>query len=259
VAFTKLNPPYIINQTQSTQNIYSYSIMASRTFTYNNHEFEINSLGQLILEFPMKLTLADFNNIFDLEIVKNTVKELQIHNFYSLKTIPANLFNLTNLRTLSILKCNILVLPEAIGNLTNLLQLYLQDNKVKNLPESLATIHDLRLLYLERNPLEASKKNIDILTAIYNNGSKPIIRVDDGFGGLDLVTERKYKTGTLKGKPYKTNILLKSDFDILHSKPSVVSHGRRTTTARSNRTQRSRSSSTRSRSSSTRSNRSPKK
>jgi hypothetical protein len=208
----------------------------------------------------MKLTVADFNNIFDLEIVKNTVTELQINKFYGLKTIPANLFNLTRLRTLSILNCNISVLPEAIGNLTNLTELYLQDNKVKNLPESLATIHGLRLLYLERNPVEASKKNIDILTAIYNNGSKPIIRVDNGFGGLDLVTERKYKTGTLKGKPYKKNILLQSDFDILHSKPSVVSHGtRRTTTARSNRTQRSRSSSRGSRSSSTRSNRTAKK
>jgi Leucine-rich repeat (LRR) protein len=237
--------------------------MASRTFTYNNHEFEINSFGQLNLDYlipesKITLTVADFNNIFDLEIVKNTVKELQIHNFEDLQQIPANLFNLTRLRTLALINCNISVLPEAIGNLTNLLQLYLQDNKVKNLPESLATIHNLTLLYLERNPLEASKKNIDILTAIYNNGSKPIIRVDNGFGGLDLVTERKYKTGISKGKPFKTNILLKSDFDILHSKPSVVSHGTRRTT-RSNRTQRSRSSSTRSRSSSTRSNRSQKK
>ena len=56
--------------------------MASTTFTYNNQEFTIASFGQLKLEFPMKLTLADFNNIFDLEIVKNKVTELQINNFY---------------------------------------------------------------------------------------------------------------------------------------------------------------------------------
>jgi hypothetical protein len=232
--------------------------MASTTFTYNNQEFKIASFGQLILTFPMKLTVSDFNNIFDLEIVKNTVSELQINNFYGLKTIPANLFNLTKLHTLSINKCNISVLPEAIGNLTNLTELYLQDNKLKNLPESLATLPGLTLLYLERNPLEASKKNINILTAIYNNGSKPKIRVDNGFGGLDLVTERKYKTGTLKDKPYKQNILLQSDFDILHSKPSRERTATGRSSQRSNRTQRSRSSSRRSRTSSTRSNRTPK-
>lgn len=233
--------------------------MASTTFTYNNQEFIIASFGQLVLAFPMKLTVADFNNIFDLEIVKNTVTELQINNFYGLKTIPENLFNLTKLHTLSIIKCNISVLPEAIGNLTNLTKLYLQDNKLKNLPDSLATIPGFRLLYLERNPLQATKKNIDILTAIYNNGSKPKIRVDNGFGGLDLVSEREYKTGTLKAKAYKKNMLLQSDFDILHSKLSTERMVTRRPSTRSNRTQRSRSSSRRSRSSSTRSNRSPKK
>jgi len=234
--------------------------MAPTKFTYNNQEFEINSLGQLNLEYPMKLTLADFNNIFDLEIVKNTVTTLKISKFYGLKQIPANLFNLTNLRILQILNCNISVLPDAIGNLQNLQELYLQDNKLKNLPESLSSMRSTKLLNLERNPLEATEHNINVLHAIYNNGYKPIIRVDNGFGGLDLVSERKYKTGTLKGKPYKANMLLQSDFDILHSKPSDISHGtRRSTTARSNRTQRSRSSSNRSRSSSTRSNRSPKK
>jgi Leucine-rich repeat (LRR) protein len=232
--------------------------MAPTKFTYNNQEFEINSLGQLNLEYPMKLTASDFNNIFDIEIVKNTVTTLKINKFYGLKQIPENLFNLTNLRILQILNCNISALSDAIGNLQNLQELYLQDNKLKNLPESLASIHGFKLLNLERNLLEATRKNIDILSAIYNNGYKPIIRVDNGFGGLDLVSERKYKTGTLKGKPYKQNILFQSDFDLLYSNPSYVSN-RRSTTVRSNRTQRSRSSSNRSRSSSTRSNRSPKK
>jgi Leucine-rich repeat (LRR) protein len=226
--------------------------MASRTFTYNNQEFKIASFGQLILEFPMKLTVADFNNIFDLEIVKNTVTELQINKFYGLKTIPENLFNLTKLHTLQIMKCNISVLPEAIGNLTNLTELYLTENKLKNLPESLATIPGLRLLNLQQNAIAATAQNIDILSAIYNNGSKPIIRIDDGFGGLDLVTGRVYKSGTKKDKPYKQKMLLQSDFDTLHSKPSPRSNRTRRTVSRSNRTQRSRSASNR-----TASNRTP--
>jgi hypothetical protein len=72
--------------------------MTSTTFTYNNQEFKIASFGQLVLAFPMKLTVTDLNNIFDLEIVKNTVTELQINNLYGLKTLPANLFNLTILQ-----------------------------------------------------------------------------------------------------------------------------------------------------------------
>jgi len=232
--------------------------MSSTTFTYNNQEFKIASFGQLILTFPMKLTVSDFNNIFDLEIVKNTVSELQINNFYGLKTIPENLFNLTKLHTLQIMKCNISVLPEAIGNLTNLTELYLTENKLKNLPESLATIPGLRLLNLQQNAIAATAQNIDILSAIYNNGSKPIIRIDDGFGGLDLVTGRVYKSGTKKDKPYKQKMLLQSDFDILHSKPSRERTATGRSSQRSNRTQRSSSSSRRSRSSSTRSNRPPK-
>ena len=235
--------------------------MTSTTFTYNNQEFKIASFGQLVLAFPMKLTVADFNNIFDLEIVKNTVTELQINNFYGLKTLPANLFNLTKLQTLSIIKCNIAVLPESIGNLTNLTNLYLQDNKLKNLPESLANIRGLKLINLERNPLEATQQNINILYAIHNNSSspKPTIRIDNGFAGLDLVSGREYKTGTTKGKPYKANMLLQSDFNILFPKPLTETPVTRRASTRSNRTHRSRSSSTRSRSSSTRSKRSSKK
>ena len=233
--------------------------MASTTFTYNNQEFKIASFGQLVLSFPMKLTVNDLNNIFDLEIVKNTVTELQINNLYGLKTLPANLFNLTKLQTLQIIKCNIAVLPESIGNLTNLKNLYLQENKLKNLPESLANIRGLKLLNLEKNAIEATQQNINILYAIYNNGSKPIIRIDDGFGGLDLVSGREYKTGTTKGKAYKANMLLQSDFDILFPKPLTETPVSRQPSQRSNRTQRSRSSSARSRSSSTRSKRSPKK
>jgi len=219
------------------------------TFTYNDQEFTIASFGQLKLEYPMKLTIADFNNILDLEIVKNKVTELQINNFYGLKQIPANLFNLTNLRTLQIIKCNISVLPEDIGNLQKLVNLYLQDNKLKKLPESLATIRGLKLLSLEKNAITSTAQNINILSAIYNNGSKPIIRVDDGFGGLDLVTGRVYQTGTTQGKRYKQNMLLQSDFDILTStsqKEKAPKKRSRNSSNRSNRTQRSRSTSNRS-------------
>lgn len=227
------------------------------TFTYNDQEFEINLLGQLRLAYPMQLTLADFNNIFALEDVKNNVTELHLNNFYSLKQIPANLFKLTNLRILQIIKCNISVLPKSISKLQNLQRLYLQDNQLKNLPDSLADIPGLKLLYLEKNPLEATKNNIVTLYSIYNNGSspKPIIRVDDNFGDLHLVTDRVYKTGTTKGKPFKQNMLLQSDFDILLPQPpppptppkeKTPKKLSRSSSNRSNRTKRSRSSSNRS-------------
>jgi len=226
------------------------------TFTYKGQEFEINSLGQLTLAYPMQLTLADFNKIFALEDVKNNVTELQINNFWGLTKIPENLFNLTKLRILQITDCNISVLPAAIGNLTNLQYLYLQENKLKNLPDSLASIPGLKLLYLEQNPLEATTNNIVTLYSIYNNGSrpKPIIRVDDDFGDLPLVKDRVYKTGTTKDKPFKKNMLLQSDFDILLAQPPPPPPPTppkkknpkklsRSSSNRSNRTKRSRSSS----------------
>jgi hypothetical protein len=234
--------------------------MPSTKFTYKGQEFEITLLGQLKLEYPMQLTLADFNKIFALEDVKNNVTELQINKFWGLKNIPANLFNLTNLRILQITDCNISVLPAAIGNLTNLQYLYLQDNKLKNLPYSLASIPGLKLLYLEKNPLEATTNNIFTLYSIYNNGSipKPIIRVDDNFGGEDLVTDRVYKTGTKKDAPFRQNMLLKSNFDILLPQPppppTPPKKLSRSSPNRSNRTKRSRSSSNSSRSSSNSSN-----
>jgi Leucine-rich repeat (LRR) protein len=233
--------------------------MPSTKFTYKGQEFEINLLGQLRLAYPMQLTLADFNNIFALEDVKNNVTELHLNNFYSLKQIPANLFKLTNLRILQIIKCNISVLPKSISKLQNLQDLYLQDNQLKELPDSLANIRGLKLLYLEKNPLEATKNNIDTLHSIYNNGSspKPIIRVDDGFGGLPLVTDRVYQSGITKGNPFKKNMLLQSDFDILLSPPpptptptptkeKTPKKLSRSSSNRSNRTKRSRSSSNRS-------------
>lgn len=223
--------------------------MASTTFTYNNQEFKI-SFGQLNLAFPMELSVADFNNIFDLEIVKNTVTDLQLNNFYSLKTIPTNLFNLTNLTILQIIKCNISSLPESIGNLQKLQKIYLQENKIKKLPKSLASIQGLNEIHLEENPLTSTINNVDVLFAIYNRRSgprsNPIICIDNGFGGLDLISRRTYNTGLRTNKPKNQRRLIKSDFDILYAEMSSPSNSSRNSSTRSNRTKKSQKSSTRS-------------
>ena len=202
------------------------------TFTYKNQRFTIDRLQQLILDHPMKLTEEDFNYIFDLPDVKEHVTILQINNFWGLRKIPENLFNLTKLIVLQITYCNIKNLPESIGKLTNLRELYLKNCNLHDLPESLATLPHLQLLYIQNakllekqtpkfeNKIQPSKENIDILFAIFNNGNKPIIRIDTDFGEQDLVTNRVYNTGTKKDKPFNQYRLLKTNFDDLYEKLS---------------------------------------
>jgi Leucine-rich repeat (LRR) protein len=194
----------------------------------------------------MKLTEEDFNYIFDLPDVKEHVTILQINNFWGLQKIPENLFNLTKLIVLQITYCNIKNLPESIGKLTNLRELYLKNCNLHDLPESLATLPHLQLLYIQNaqllekqppkfenkiqtpkfenkiqppkfeNKIQPTKKNIDILFAIFNNGNKPIIRIDTDFGKQDLVKHRVYKTGTKKDKPFNQYRLLQSNFNDLY-------------------------------------------
>jgi hypothetical protein len=200
--------------------------MVSTTFTYKNKTFEINSQKQLYIDFKRHgvLTIQDFNNIFAREDVKKNVTSLKMENFWGLTEIPENLFKLENLHVLQIIHCNIQNLTESIGNLINITELYLKNCNLQDLPNSLENLRNLRVLNIENeeviegapvrfeNKINATQHNVAILTAIHNNGNIPIIRIDTGFGGLNLVSERKYKSGTTKDKPFKKNMLLANDF-----------------------------------------------
>ena len=83
-----------------------------------------------------------------------------------LGTLPPEIGNLTNLRSLVLSFNDLTVLPAEIGNLTNLVNLYLNNNQLMVLPPRIGKLSSLQYLNLRDNRLMGLPREIGNLTLL---------------------------------------------------------------------------------------------
>jgi internalin A len=81
-----------------------------------------------------------------------------------LKKLPAEIGQLTNLRSLYLEKNQLSSLPREFGQITNLQMLYLGINQLSCLPAEFGQLINLKLLYLDQNQLSSLPREIGQLT-----------------------------------------------------------------------------------------------
>lgn len=133
-------------------------------------------------------------------------------------SLPAELFQLTELRELTVKGCKLWTVNKQIDKLTHLQYLDLDKNKLVRLPESIGNLSDLRILIVSRNLLETlpnTISNLKQLTTIdaWNNPlyvlPESISELGNTLQTLDLrqipLTKSEYLV--MKEQLPKTNIL----------------------------------------------------
>lgn len=88
------------------------------------------------------------------------VYRLKITKLSNRDSLPEELFQLTELRELTVKGCKLCRLNQNIGKLTNLQYLNLDHNKLLRLPETIGKLTDLRTLVISRNILEELPESI---------------------------------------------------------------------------------------------------
>lgn len=88
------------------------------------------------------------------------VYRLKITKLTSKDSLPEELFQLTELRELTVKGCKLCRLNQSIGKLTHLQYLNLDHNKILRLPETIGNLTDLRTLVVSRNILEELPESI---------------------------------------------------------------------------------------------------
>ena len=94
---------------------------------------------------------------------------------WGLKSIPEEIFELRNLKSLSLEFNELTEVPEEISNLTSLKYIYLDYNLLELLPKSIGTLSSLKELSITHNDisyLPESIKNLENLKHIYVRGTK---------------------------------------------------------------------------------------
>ena len=88
------------------------------------------------------------------------VYRLKITKLSNKDSLPEELFQLTELRELTVKGCKLNRLNQSIGKLTHLQYLNLDHNKILRLPETIGNLTDLRTLVISRNILEELPESI---------------------------------------------------------------------------------------------------
>ena len=88
------------------------------------------------------------------------VYRLKIKKLTNKDSLPEELFQLTELRELTVKGCKLCRLNQSIGKLTHLQYLNLDHNKILRLPETIGNLTDLRTLVISRNILEELPESI---------------------------------------------------------------------------------------------------
>ena len=91
------------------------------------------------------------------------VYRLRITKLTNKDSLPEELFQLTELRELTVKGCKLCRLNQNIGKLTHLQYLNLDHNKLLRLPETIGNLTDLRTLVISRNILEELPESIGSL------------------------------------------------------------------------------------------------
>ena len=88
------------------------------------------------------------------------VYRLKVTKLANRDSLPEELFQLTELRELTVKGCRLCRLNQNIGKLTKLQYLNLDHNKLLRLPETIGNLTDLRILIVARNILEELPESI---------------------------------------------------------------------------------------------------
>lgn len=91
---------------------------------------------------------------------EKNVYRLKITKLANKDSLPEELFQLTELRELTVKGCKLCRLNQDIGKLTKLQYLNLDHNKLLRLPETIGNLTDLRTLVVSRNILEELPESI---------------------------------------------------------------------------------------------------
>jgi Leucine-rich repeat (LRR) protein len=88
------------------------------------------------------------------------VYRLKITKLASKDSLPEELFQLTELRELTVKGCKLCRLNQSIGKLSHLQYLNIDHNKILRLPETIGNLTDLRTFIISRNILEELPEGI---------------------------------------------------------------------------------------------------
>ena len=88
------------------------------------------------------------------------VFRLKITKLANRDSLPEELFQLTELRELTVKGCKLCRLNQSIGKLSHLQYLNLDHNKILRLPETIGNLADLRTFIISRNILEELPEGI---------------------------------------------------------------------------------------------------
>ena len=88
------------------------------------------------------------------------VYRLKIKKLINKDSLPEELFQLTELRELTVKGCKLCRLNQSIGKLSHLQYLNIDHNKILRLPETLGRLTNLRTLVISRNILEELPESI---------------------------------------------------------------------------------------------------
>lgn len=88
------------------------------------------------------------------------VYRLRLRRLPARDSLPGELFQLTELRELTIKGCNLWTVNSQIKRLNKLQYLNLDNNKLVRLPESLSELSELRTLIISRNMIETLPESI---------------------------------------------------------------------------------------------------
>lgn len=88
------------------------------------------------------------------------VYRLKIMKLANKDSLPEELFQLTDLRELTVKGCKLCRLNQSVGKLTHLQYLNLDHNKILRLPETIGNLTNLRTLVISRNILEELPESI---------------------------------------------------------------------------------------------------
>lgn len=106
--------------------------------------------------------------------VEGCLEGLSLYS-HTLPTLPPEIRNLTNLKSLEIPNVGLTSLPAEIGNLTNLEYLNLRENELASMPVEISNLTNLKVLNLNRNKFTSFDPNISTL---------PLKELYLGYNGL---------------------------------------------------------------------------
>jgi len=163
-------------------------ILSLKVNTYKNRnaikdpQAVMNAIGELTELQELSLDQFDFIPDLDYDVLKNlkNIQALEFQNLYNnaINEIPDIVFELTSLKSLSIISEELTSISDKIVELKNLEKLVLPYNELTTIPEILSQLENLKELDLSYNYIESeipeSLNNLTHLTRVDFSGNEKI-------------------------------------------------------------------------------------